>query len=114
MIKERALIQQKAASDEARNQLRKTRYRIAKKDYQEHLRKKNSLRKTLSKHIFIILNYTPPLVEVSDEEDENSEDSEDEEDIQEYNTPDVVYDRSSDIEVEASDEDMDEEIDEID
>ena len=106
MTKETALMQQLIASNEQRDQIRKTRYRIAKKKYQEYLRQKNPHRKTLPKHKFVIL----PICHgsrISRNDTEVSDDSEDNSD-----TPDDdIYERSSNIALntsEASDEEMDE------
>ena len=94
MTKEAALIQQITATDEAQEQLPKTRYRVAKKEYQEHLRKKNLQRKTLPKHKIIILQCTH-----LPSESHSSSGETDEEDLLEqvYETPDVMYDRSSEF-----------------
>ena len=53
--REVALSQQIAATDQQREKLRKIRHRTAKKEYQIYLRAKNTHRKTLPKHMFIIL-----------------------------------------------------------
>ncbi len=55
MTKEAALLQQIALTDQQRNKIRKIRHRTAKKEYQVYLRAKNTHRKTLPKHKFIIL-----------------------------------------------------------
>ena len=84
-------------SNKEREQIQKT---------QEYLRQKNSHRKTLPKHKFIILNYRP--VQPEEQYDSFNETSDSEEDLEDLVDTSDVYQRSSDIELEASNEEVDE------
>ncbi len=111
MIKEAAFVQQQTASNKKREQIQKTRFRMPK-EYQEYLRQKNSHRKTPPKHKVVILNYKPVQSETHHDSSDESETTDSEEDLDHLaDTPDVDQ-RSSDIELEASDEEVDEASDE--
>lgn len=83
LTKEDALLQRMMADNKTKDQVRKARHRLAKREYHAYLRRKHPNRKTLVSNKFIILKASLPyqtdelddFFQSSDEDDSDSETS---------------------------------------